>query len=483
MTINLSSTNLDITDPDLQGMFADLQGNILKSHGRDLSRHVFLRFGPDAAAARTWVRAFADQVTSAAQQHADALDWKATGREHLFTSLMLTAAGYRALGVDESLIPDEKAFRAGMKDLEVKYNTAPRGDHVPTANPLNDDPTDWEDAFQEEIHALVVIAYGADGLGDDDALAALTEAAERLQAGVAGGVAEVMCVQHGHVLRNARDQVIEHFGYTDGVSDPLCLKHDLDRAFANGGFEHFDPAINLGGVLVADPAGGRDAHGTYVVYRKLQQNIRGFASRTAEFAAALSQAAGAQVGPDLAGALAVGRFKDGTPVGEQACPGWENEFNNFDYTDDATGLRCPLASHVRRSNPRGDTYRRFGSPLTIERSRRIVRRGISYGAPDLDPPEEWTDAGLLFICCQSNIEDQFIFIQHTWCNNQDFLNKGVGVDPVVGQPPPGVARVPQAWPSAWGRPLTQIEFDMGGFIRTRGGEYFFCPSLSALRSL
>lgn len=482
MTVNLSSTNLDITDSDLQDMFADLQGNIVKSHGRDISKHVLLRFGSDADAARAWVRSFADQVTSAARQHADAVEWKATGREHMFTSLLLTATGYRALGVDASLIPDDKAFNAGMKDLDEQYNTAPRGDHVPTANPLNDDPADWEPAFQGEIHALVLFAYGGQGHGDEDALAALAEAVQRLEADL-DGVAEVLCVQHGHVLRNARGQVIEHFGYTDGVSDPLVLKHDLDAAFANGGFEHFDPSINLGGVLVADPAGGSDAYGTFVVYRKLQQNIRGFAQRTEELAEALSQAAGAKVGADLAGALAVGRFKDSTPVGEQSCPGWENEFNNFDYTDDPNGLRCPLASHVRRSNPRGDTYRRFGSPLTIERSRRIVRRGISYGAPDLEPDEEWTDAGLLFICCQSNIEDQFIFIQHTWCHNQDFLTKSVGVDPIVGQPPAGVDCVPQVWASQWGRPFTQIEFDMGGVIRTRGGEYFFSPSLSALRAL
>lgn len=482
MTINLSSTNVDITDPDLQGMFSDLQGNILKSHGRDISKHVFLRFGSDTVAARAWARSFADKATSAAQQHADALEWKMTGREHMFSSLLLTASGYRALDVDDSQIPDEKAFRAGMKNLEVKYNTAPRGDHVPTSNPLNDEPSDWETAFQEEIHALVLFAYGGQGHGDDAALSALVEAVERLEADL-DGVADVLCIQHGHVLRNARGQVIEHFGFTDGVSDPLCLKHDLDKAFANGAFEHFDPSINLGGVIVKDPGGGDDAYGTFVVYRKLQQNIRGFADRTAALAEALSSASGSLVSPELAGALTVGRFKDSTPVGEQSCPGWENEFNNFDYTDDPTGLRCPLASHVRRSNPRGDTYRRFGSPLTIERSRRIVRRGISYGAPDLDPPEEWTDAGLLFICCQSNIEDQFIFIQHTWCDNQDFLNAGVGVDPIVGQPPAGVERIPQVWPSAWGRPLSHVEFDMGGFVRMRGGEYFFCPSLSALRAL
>lgn len=475
MPLNLNATNVDITDPDLQEAFDDLQGGIVKSHGRDVAKHVFLRF-VDAGAARTWLHEFAPLVTSATRQHADAVDWKANGTEHLFTSLMLTVAGYQTLGVDDAAIPLDKAFRAGMKDLETKYNTAPRGDHKPTANPLADDPSDWDPQFQGEIHALVLFAYGSDGHEDDESLARLDKEVSELESALAG-VAEIVCVQHGHALRNDLGQVIEHFGFADGVSDPLMLKPDLDRAFENGGFEHWDPSMNLGGVLVPDPGGGPSACGSFAVYRKLQQNVKGFADRIAELATSLG------MGVDEAGALVMGRFKDGTPVGEQSGDGWTNEFNDFNYDDDFTGLRCPLASHARRTNPRGDTYRRFGSPLTIERSRRIVRRAISYGPADLEPQDEWTETGLLFLCFQNNIEDQFIFIQHTWCNNQDFLRDGVGVDPVVGQVLPGEESVAQVWPSQWGRPLSEVPSEVSGYVRTRGGEYFFTPSLSALNAL
>jgi Dyp-type peroxidase family len=474
--INLNSTNLDITDPDLRSSFSDLQGGIVKSHGRDVSRHVFVRFH-DAELARAWVRSMAERVTSALQQHESAVEWKATGKEHLFTSLMLSGDGYRALHVDQARTPREKAFTAGMKDLDQTYNTAPRGDHKPTANPLADDPQDWEEAFRSEVHALALFAYGSDGHDDDQAAAAVDAAVKELAAALSGGAGEIVCVQSGHALRNDIGQVIEHFGFTDGVSDPLVLKSDLDRAYANGGFEHYDPSINIGGVIVPDPGGGPDAYGSFVVYRKLQQNLRGFADHTAQMADALG------VDPDLAGALVMGRFKDGTPVGEQSVPGWRNEFNDFNYDDDWTGLRCPLASHARRSNPRGDTYRRFGSPETIERSRRIVRRGISYGTPDLDPAQEWTDTGLLFLCYQANIEDQFIFIQHTWCNNQDFLEDAVGKDPVAGQCPADEQRNPQVWPTQWGRPHSERSFEFGDHVRMRGGEYFFVPSISALRTM
>jgi hypothetical protein len=151
-------------------------------------------------------------------------------------------------------------------------------------------------------------------------------------------------------------------------------------------------------------------------------------------------------------------------VDEQSGDGWTNEFNDDNHDDDPTGLRCPSASHARRTDPRDDTYRRFGSPVTIERSRRIMRSGISCGSTDLDPTEGWTETGLLFLCFQANIEDQFIFIQHTWSNNQDFL-EGVGTDPIVGQVLPGENPVAQVWPRDWGRPHSQTDSTFGGVVR------------------
>ena len=473
--LNLNATNLDITDPDLQEAFNDLQGNILKGHGRDLSRHIFLRF-VDQDGARAWIRAMADKITTALKQHTEAAEWKATGVEHLFVSLLLSSDGYRALGVDDRKMPAERAFLHGMKDLEFKYNTRPRGDHAPTANPLFDNLDDWEKPFCSEIHALVIFAYGSAGHDDADGIATLEKEVSELQTSLEG-VAEIVCIQEGHVLRNDLGQVIEHFGFTDGVSDPLILKHDLDRAFENGGFEHYDPSINIGGVIVPDPGGDTESYGSFCVYRKLQQNIRGFANRIETLAEQVG------VNEDLARALVMGRFQDGTPVGEQNVGGWRNEFNNFNYDDDWTGLRCPMASHTRRANPRGDTYRQFGSPESIERARRIVRRGISYGSADLSPQEEWTDAGLLFLCFQANIEDQFIFIQNTWCNNQDFLSSDVGIDPIAGQTLPGEKCVAQKWPAAWGKPQSEKNLEFSDVVRTRGGEYFFAPSITALRSI
>ena len=121
--------------------------------------------------------------------------------------------------------------------------------------------------------------------------------------------------------------------------------------------------------------------------------------------------------------------------------------------------------------------------MTIESSRRIVRRGVSYGSTDLDPKKEWTNAGLLFLSYQSDIEQQFIFMQNTWCNNQGFVRGETGLDPLIGQTKEGEETVPQKWPTQWGVPSDPLEFEFSHVIRTRGGEYFFTPSIAFFKTL
>lgn len=506
MALNLLMTNLDFGDRNLAGLYGSMQGNIIKSHGRDHARHVFLRFTGPPAEARAWTARFADRVTCCAEQYRQTQKHKERGERNLFVNFMLSATGYQALGIPAERQPDDKAFRAGMKDLAQEYDTRPRGDHRPVANPLFDDPAAWDEAFRQRIDALVIFAYGRRD-EDDGADQLLDDEVAALEADLAG-LAEVVHVQQGHVLRNDRRQVIEHFGHPDGIGNPVFMRADLDRVRREqGGFDKYDISAPLSLVLAKDPGGGVDDYGSYFVYRKLQQNILGYrrqcealADRLNAAAAAMRQRTGeTELAPlefdaDFASALCVGRFKDGTPISEQAIPGWSNLPNNFDFDLDHRGRRCPLQSHIRKTNPRLDTRREFGAPQNVEFSRRIVRRGISYGASDLEPSEEWTDAGLLFLCCQSNIEYQFIFMQHAWCNNQIFVEQGTGVDPICGVAPTGEAAIPQKWPLRWGVPLgsvaggaeptdPDVEHLINDVVRMRGGEYFYAPSRNSLLAL
>ena len=166
--------------------------------------------------------------------------------------------------------------------------------------------------------------------------------------------------------------------------------------------------------------------------------------------------------------------------------------NGFTYADDADGARCPFHAHIRKTNPRGDIVRQFGAPEPAERGPIMARRGITYGAQrpmsadhsefaDQDH-EPIHDSGLLFMAYMASIEAQFEFTQQSWANNPDFVVPAAGVDPVIGQTSDATQRK-HTYLDGYtsGAPKTELSF--GNFVHMQGGEYFFAPSLSFLRSV
>ena len=89
--------------------------------------------------------------------------------------------------------------------------------------------------------------------------------------------------------------------------------------------------------------------------------------------------------------------------------------------------------------------------------------------------------GLLFMCFQASIRRQFAFIQKNWCNDGMFIQSQVGVDPLVGQG--GDVEMEQNWPDVYNRYEPKTAFRFNGFIRFKGGEFFFAPSIPFLREL
>jgi Dyp-type peroxidase family len=284
--------------------------------------------------------------------------------------------------------------------------------------------------------------------------------------------------EDGFILRNQAGQIIEHFGFVDGVSQPLFIKRDIVRAQTNDcNFSQWDSRAPLDIILVQDPNGKtEDSYGSYLVYRKLEQNVKGFRETLAELARSLN------IKEDLAGAFVVGRFKDGTPLTKSDIPTYAvTPTNNFNYDEDFAATKCPFHAHIRKTNPRGDTGRVESSPgydeaLAVERNHRIARRALSYGDNDPTQTPE-TGSGLLFLCFQANIENQFNFIQARWANPTRFVQVGVGPDPLIGQP-----EGTQKWTKKWGEADTQ-DYSFKLWISMKGGEYFFAPSLSFLTHL
>ncbi len=490
----LMQTAIDPNDPldstnaaAVSAMMADTQGNILKSHGRNHSYHLFVSFAEGQAEdAKAWVRqAVAPRVTSAMQQWQDAAGFRASGIDGgTFVNFALSASGYRKLGFDGATIPNDPSFQGGARGSIDK---------------LNDPPVEqWQPGFQEQLDALLILA--------DDNHDRLQGVHDEILAsqGAFGGVVRGILLETGAALRldasglaveDKTTTTHEHFGYSDGVSQPLFFAKDIEESRLNsGGFDQYDPSAPLGLVLVKDGNGDAFGYGSYLVYRKLRQDVHDFKRSVAKLAARIVEARDPKASPSdadlaLAEAYVMGRFKDGTPVALQAVDGWTNEPNNWNYDQDVDGLKCPYHAHTRKTNPRGDKARAFSSPLTEESSRRIARRAISFGPLDIDPPKT-EEVGLLFICMQSSIVDQFEFIQAAWSNNEQFLHQGTGLDPVVGQAPFGQRpTTSQHWPKVYGQrndfngadPFVKYRFAQ--WVTMQGGEYFFLPSLSFLMNL
>lgn len=500
-------------------MLGDLQGNILKGHGRHHTMNLFLEF-QDASQAKTWIKGLS--ITNALEQLKAAEEFrlsKAKGEKPtdggIFRVIAISSAGYLALGVPSAKLPTDQAFTAGMKARGASLKD-------PSPEPIAG-AKGWEKHFRKNnIHAILIIAASK----AKEVNAEFKALTKTLPDGIT-----ILGKECGVSYFNANGEGIEHFGYVDGRSQPLMLTEDIEREkHSTDGISVWNPAFPLGQALVRDPAGTdpSTSFGSFFVFRKLEQNVKEFKKlkkKLGEKLAALAVSEGKKSNPGLsqsniqklqeqvqerAGALMVGRFEDGTPVVLQSKEGMHSPVpNNFNYLDDPDATKCPFHSHIRKTNPRGESAVKLRISEEKERQHIMPRRGITYdelpGTPTspgrkrkksgkgiefLDEPSG--KAGLLFMAYMNDIAVQFEFTQAAWANAENFLNDNTGTDPIIGQAPPGTIPADQKDPQQqkcplkWGGSLEDTPFEsfnFGNVVTLLGGEYFFAPSLSGLKNL
>lgn len=510
---------------------ADLQGGILSAYGKlGFPKGRFLLFHVEkSGAGRDFIEALRPLVTTA-------LRWPSskgisTGkvevpRPDCTLNFAFTFWGLYALGVPTRTLrgmPDEfvdgMAMRAPMLGDDILDNTPANWD--PVWNPEGDKP-----------HILVMLNARVDEKGV--ALPALETLTAHVLA-VAAAQGGAVRLLSGHAGPDPRWQElsaifadgpdgtrhplpIEHFGFVDAIGDPVFEgqypgNEEQKRAVGQGAMDgrgNWRP-IAPGEFILGWPDEAQEVagaampldfsrNGSFFAYRKLHQHVEDWTSWVDERAKGL-QATWGIANYDEAKAMLkakmAGRWPDGVPLvlaptlaqwgafnaqWKPGSPEWIDKISSFSFCDDVDGRHCPVTSHIRRANTRDmldplwdhAKSERMGSALNNRR--RILRRGLPYG--DSASPEH--DHGIVLLAHCASLFRQFEFVQQQWMNYGLDFNAGNDSCPIVGAHSPG-ARFVIAAPDDKTPPF--IASGIPQFVSTRGGDYFFAPSMTALRML
>jgi Dyp-type peroxidase family len=463
------TSSRSLTAADLKDNLHDIQDNVVAPILMRYGRHIFLKFN-DGAKARAWLRNMFKRVNARTKEHGT----------RFTVNIGFTHEGLKALGLSQrSLDSFPVAFRAGMRGRASFV-----GDLGPHAPEL------WDGGLGgPDIHAMAWLRTDSNQ-GREEATRIL-----RAEMEATGGV-EIRFVQDTMALAHANGigSEGEHFGFADPISQPPIEGADVPWYPGDGVLEPdgrwrpsrpgefllgYEDEVGPDGTQAPEPFELR-VNGTFMVFRKLYQDVAAFRRYLATAAKSL-YGSDDQYHQDLVAAKMMGRWRSGCPVDlspnkdDLAIAADPERRNNFTYDGDDQGLRCPIGSHLRRSNPRATPLKR----ATAVRRHRLIRRGVEYG-PHLEDgmlEDDGVDRGLINLFIQADIERQFEFVQHEWMKGGEFL----GLDPNEQDPINGVGGegsqmlVPGA--------KQPFLFDLPTFVRVKGGEYLFVPGLKALEGL
>jgi len=475
----------------MQEIRPDIQEIILSGYGHlPQATYLFLEF-QDALRVRQWLRDLVPIITSVEE-------WPTLNGEKQkpqnAVHLAFSHRGLRALG----LLPDTLASFPPPFVQDVAARAKVLGDTGDSS------PEHWDlgAPHQAPLHAALLI-YGATR-ADADALF------DQQQQAIAATNGAIVLVASENGYRRPEEK--EHFGFHDGISQPeidglVRQERGPQEVVVSGEFilghmnaydlypvspvipEAADPARRLPAFPDGALPGYRDfgRNGSYLVYRKLSQDVAGFWNF-------IERSANRQPSAMLQlAAKFVGRWPSGAAI--TLAPAADNpaltDLNAFLYMgQDPLGLYCPIGAHIRRANPRDSRVNDTPAASLMTSSRhRLIRRGMLYGAPLIAPEmtaypnapiglrDDGQPRGLQFFCIGADIARQFEFVQQTWCNSAAFNAEFLTKDPLIGDNDgTGVMTLAD---SPYRRRIAQ----MPRFVSVKGSGYFFLPSITSLRYL
>jgi deferrochelatase/peroxidase EfeB len=421
-------------------------------------------------------------------------------------NIAFTPNGLRACGLENNQIdwfPIE--FRQGMEARagllgDVRGNH-PRRWKLPTLNwPEAIDNPDWKptddrvsiafDAVHVMIQIRIAGAAGYRAIGDSSRKI-IAQTFHKLLDTLKG--VRPLSVQWMSRMQSV-GQVVDHFGFTDGQSQPQFIFDAKKIAYPN--------QVHLGEVLVgydnaAESAADQEVNkseerrkllgdGSFLVVRKLRQNVE-VLRRAVDRIVVADSGNASPLSADKVMASMMGRWTANSSNGlggKPLIPPEANDPNGFNYLYDVKGEVCPIGAHIRRANPRT-----FPTPDPLqppgERPPRLMRRSLPYGPP-VSARGNDIDRGLIFMAYNACIGEQFEVIQRWLTGGNSSSGLSSATCPFLGVSETGRTRFFRfEHAERTIRMPLDGENDLGTepdpIVQLQWGLYLFTPSLTALK--
>ncbi len=519
---------------------ADIQGNILIAYGRQgFPKGRFLLFNiSDAKGGRDFVNWLLPSVTTAlhwpSKKNLVSAEDAKVQKPLVAVNVGFTFSGLYALKLPTRTLrglPDE--FIDGM----IKRAPVLGDDMAGESWKEKWDPV-WTASEGKAVHMVVLL--NAQMNPDGTAVSALDEVTRNIQNYCAAPGSGISLLS-GHrgttpdyqdlsaIFGTAENGAIfpvpkEHFGFTDAIGDPVFegqwpKDKMAEHVIGNGkvdGKGHWSP-LATGEFLLGYPDEAQEIpgaamplafsrNGTFMAYRKLHENVaafRGFIKKTAVAFGGIFGITNPQEAEATLMAKIAGRWDDGVPlVKAKDFAAWQ-QFNrdfpkpaspldtnpereralaDFTYAGDPDGGKCPVTAHMRRVNTRDMLAPTGTEGSVLNNRRRILRRGLPYGSAPAELADDNGEHGIVMLSLCSSLFRQFEFVQQQWINYGLDFNAGNDTCPLTGSRAKGSNKfVIPAEASAGHAPF--IVEGLPQFVETRGGDYFFMPSMTALRMI
>jgi len=520
----------------------DIQGNSLGGFNKDHQALIPIQFGDDISNLKMWLATVPLTDLSTVVRFKRKMkqriseDLPVDDMQALWTNICFTWKGLQKLAPSAEQFTDA-VFRDGLDDAA----SLAIGDNSTSGAP--GERSTWSIGAPKTVPDMLVIVAS-------DRPEPLDEAVNRICGSLVDAGCSILKVDIGRDLSFFSTPDLkypsghEHFGFKDGISQPAVrgrvsdnatdwlMPRPASKAGPSTDIEYAEPGqalvwpgefvfgyakqslgaarLSVSGRKVGPPPPAAPdptavvpwwgANGSYLVYRRLQQNVAAFRSFTISAAEQASVDLGNAVSADRLASLLVGRWPSGAPI--ELSPGTDdpelgqddNRNNDFDLSNDDNGSVCPLAAHIRKVNPRNVGTDQGAPSRTLVR--RLLRRGIPYGAPlPRGAAPDGQDRGLLFLSYQTDIQEQFMFLASNWANTANLpvaaVNQpspdqpvGDGYDMVIGQAPTqDRVRFCVIHDGSGTSRLTTAGVMAKEWIVATGGGFFFSPSISAVRDV